>query len=450
MLNRLRLQMTLLYILATTTLIGLMVFGAYWLLDRYFHETTDLALSYRMAQEFRARELPLPDALVRAEEHWYSHAGAQPTATVRSSDDHDDEEEHHKERAPVYTSRSELAPIMVLELDSAGRPVSAAQTGLPIAPDVTAIAAAAATGSDLRTVRTADGTPIRLLTRRLPEQDRRLFLQVGRAIDDQERTLQQLLFGMLALGAAASLIVGAASWYLAGRSLQPAQQAWERQQNFIANASHELRTPLTLMRASAEVAQRSLPDASGDAGELLGDVLAECDHMSRLVDDLLLLSRLDSRRLPLELRSVPIGDLLDDLRRQVGRLAEERAITLDTVPAAGSVRADPMRLRQIILILLDNALRYTPPGGTITLKAAAHPHTMTLAVSDTGPGIAAEHLPRIFERFYRVDSSRTSTTGGSGLGLAIAKGMTEAQGGRIEIASRAGAGTTVTITLPTA
>jgi signal transduction histidine kinase len=123
--------------------------------------------------------------------------------------------------------------------------------------------------------------------------------------------------------------VGAGSWWLAGRSVKPAQQAWDRQQSFVANASHELRTPLTVLRASTEVARRGL-EASDARHTLLGDILQETDYMSRLVDDLLLLSRLDAGRLKLEQQSVALPELLAELTRQMGHVAAERGVSLET------------------------------------------------------------------------------------------------------------------------
>ncbi len=144
----------------------------------------------------------------------------------------------------------------------------------PLVADAEAVAAAQARGSDWRTVRLKNGARVRLLTYHLDVSDGPAVLQVGRTLTDQDRLLNQLLVGLLGLGGIGAVLLGAASWWLAGRSLIPAQQAWERQQAFVANASHELRTPLTLMRASAEVAQRGLPETD-DRRALLGDVLQE-------------------------------------------------------------------------------------------------------------------------------------------------------------------------------
>ncbi|MEP6776548.1 MAG: ATP-binding protein, partial [Chloroflexota bacterium] len=252
-------------------------------------------------------------------------------------------------------------------------------------------------------------------------------------------------------------------WWLAGRSLRPAEQAWSRQQLFVANASHELRAPLTLMRASTEVALRTLPAADTDNRALMDDVLQETDHMTRLVEDLLLLSRLDARRLKLDSKPVPVQEMLSTVQRQVSRVADERGVRLLIGGSEGSeggatgrepvVLGDATRLRQVLLVLLDNALRHTPAGGSITLTSSRHGRYVQICIADTGSGIAAEHIPHLFERFYQADSSRGGTNSegeGSGLGLAIAKGLVEAQHGHISISSQLGQGTQVTISLPSA
>ncbi|MDQ2830284.1 MAG: ATP-binding protein, partial [Chloroflexota bacterium] len=243
-------------------------------------------------------------------------------------------------------------------------------------------------------------------------------------------------------------------WWLAGRSVRPIQQSWERQHSFVANASHELRAPLTLLRASAEVTQRHLPTGDTRGRALLDDVLGECDHMARLVEDLLVLSKLDAGALTLRRERIEVPAFLADTGRRVGPLADARGVDL-TVDAdgGGAVWADPARLRQVVLILLDNALRHTPTGGRVRVEARPQGQVVHLVVVDTGAGIAPAHLPHLFERFYRVDAARgdgRNGDGGSGLGLAIAKALVEAQGGEVHLTSRLGAGTRVEVTLPTA
>jgi len=243
--------------------------------------------------------------------------------------------------------------------------------------------------------------------------------------------------------------VGAGSWWLAGRTLRPAQQAWEKQQTFVANASHELRTPLTLLRASAEVAQRGLDEADKRQA-LLDDILQETDHMSRLVDDLLLLSRLDAGRISMERQTVPLPELISELARKMGRLADERDIHLEIGPSEGAALGDPERVRQVLLILLDNAFHHIHASGTVRLEAHLVGRWVQVTVQDDGSGIPAEHLPHIFERFYRAPARNLQGDGRSGLGLAIAKGLVEAQHGQISISSQLNQGTRVTVNLPAA
>jgi signal transduction histidine kinase len=345
---------------------------------------------------------------------------------------------------------AELAAIFVLPLDTSGHLLFDPNPyAPPLPPDKDALRIALAQGSDLRTIISADGSRVRLLTYRMTRSDGPAALQLGRVLSDQEHVLNELLMVLLILSGVSVMLLGVGSWGLAGRALVPAQEAWERQQSFIASASHELRTPLTLMRASAEVALRSIPESSVDERELLSDVLTEADHMRRLVDDLLTLSRLDSGRLKLERSAVDLRELLGDIQRQVGRISETRMITLALGHVSGVVLADADRLRQVLLILLDNALRYTPNGGKIAISADVRGQMVQIQVADSGGGIPPKHLPHVFERFYRADEAR-GATGNAGLGLPIAKGLIEAQRGKIGIASTLGEGTVVTITLEAA
>lgn len=460
MLRGLRWQLTLLYLLAALALLALIGVGTYQLLSRYFETTTDLALQHKMAEQFRLLGAALPPELAEADRAWHTRRGRPfPSVPVsgedgRNGEDHEREGEERRSDDSLSDSYpqedaydAELAAIFVLPLDARGQVLAVGGSpAAPLAPDAQAGAAALQRGSDWRTVRLADGTRVRLLTYVLPGGTDPAVLQVGRALSDQDRLLHQLLIGLLGLGAVSAVLMGMGSWWLAGRSLRPAQEAWERQQAFVANASHELRTPLTLIRASAEVAQRGLP-AGDERRTLLDDILAECDHMGRLVEDLLLLSRLDAGRLKLERQRVALADLLTEIQRQVGRLADERGIHLVMDGANGAVWGDPTRLRQVLLILLDNALRYTPAGGNIRLAARPQGRYVVVTVTDTGSGIAPEHLPHVFERFYQADSARRSR-GGSGLGLSIAKALIEAQHGQIRLESRPGEGTRVSLLLP--
>lgn len=259
----------------------------------------------------------------------------------------------------------------------------------------------------------------------------------------------QLVLILSVVGLLGAGVVGGGSWWLAGRAIQPAQQAWQRQQLFVSNASHELRTPLALIRASAEAALRRLPPEPHRVHELLHDLIQECDHTTTLVQDLLLLSRLDAGHMVLTQEVLAVHDVLETVARHVTPLAEAHGIQITLQPTTGTICGDATRLHQVLLIVLDNALRYTPPGGQIRLAAMpSGAGQIALCVTDTGTGIAPADLPHIFERFYRSTHARTQA-GGNGLGLTIAQSLVTAMHGQISVTSQLGQGTTVTIRMPT-
>ncbi len=222
--------------------------------------------------------------------------------------------------------------------------------------------------------------------------------------------------------------------------------SYDAQRRFAADASHELRTPLTTIRANLDLLRREPPIATEDRREVLADLAGETERLSRLVGDLLTLARSDAGR-PLRREPIPLHPLLERLVRRFATTQPGRAIDLEVAPDAAAL-GDPDALTQVLVILLDNALKFTPPEGTVRVAVTGGSESVTLAVRDTGVGIKPEALPHIFERFYQGDSARAST--GTGLGLAIAKALVTGQGGTIAVESRPGQGTTVTVTLPRA
>ncbi len=233
------------------------------------------------------------------------------------------------------------------------------------------------------------------------------------------------------------------------------ESAFNRQKRFVSDVSHELRTPITALNGGIEMlllgADAGDPEASR---RLLRGMYAETDRMRHLVEDLLTLTRVDEGHLDLRKQPIDMAQLLRDVGESGERLTRDHIITYDVRPDVPPVLGDPERLKQVLLNLLENAAKYTPPGGRITLAARPDgPNRVALDVRDTGSGIPADALPHVFERFYRADPSRTrnpNKAGGSGLGLAIAKSLIEAQGGAISIASTVGEGTTVTVHVPAA
>jgi two-component system, OmpR family, sensor histidine kinase CiaH len=296
-------------------------------------------------------------------------------------------------------------------------------------------------GSDMRTV-AAPGGHLRILSQRLSPT---FVLQIARSLEPEEEALDHLLAVLLLGGGAAIVVATIGGWFLAGKALTPVQQAFERQNVFVADASHELRTPLAVIRANAEFLQEREP-----ASEEAAEIVSETDRLSTLVDSLLAVARGD-RNGGVAYDELDLGAVVEGSAASMRALAAERGIALD-VSAAPELRVKGSReqLRQLVVILVDNALRYTHEGGRVEVDVARRDGSAVMAVTDTGIGIPAEALQHVFERFYRADDARTRESGGAGLGLAIAEKLVDEHGGRIAAESTPGEGSTFTVTLPLA
>ena len=217
--------------------------------------------------------------------------------------------------------------------------------------------------------------------------------------------------------------------------------------DFLADVSHELRTPLTVIRGNAEV---GLQLGGGWAhADLLEEIVEESGTMSRMVEGLLFLARSDSDSFPFSMKTVPVPWLLEALERRAQALTREQNASLQiALGGEGRVRCDVERIEQAVLALVDNAVKYGPPGEQVTLSSSTRPGELLVEVADRGPGIPPEELPRIFERFYRCENS--SGESGSGLGLPIAEAIVKRHGGRMQAESRVGEGTRMSLHLPLA
>jgi signal transduction histidine kinase len=274
---------------------------------------------------------------------------------------------------------------------------------------------------------------------------------IGENVNAQETALSLLLILLLSLGGAALVGAGVGGLFLSNRALAPARLAWNNQQRFIADAAHELRTPLTLLRADAEVLLRGRKRLVEEDAELLDDIVAETNYMSTIATNLLTLARLDTGTLHREHEVINLAELSQEAVQRVQALADQRNITMQ-VEHAGDlyVIGDPVLLEQAVLSLLDNSIKYNREGGHVTVRTTAKDEQVLLEVSDTGIGIAAEHLPHMGERFYRVDKARSREAGGTGLGLSIARGIAVAHHGTLLLSSIPEQGTTVTLAIPQA
>jgi heavy metal sensor kinase len=358
--------------------------------------------------------------------------------------------------------------------------------------------------ADLQTVETNDDEFWRVLTTPILQAGQQtMVVQIARSEVESETALRELLL-LLLIGIPATLVLAIAiGLFLAGRALDPIDRitrtaaqieagdlsrrlhlpqrrdevgrlaatfdamldrleaSFARQRRFTADASHELRTPLAIMISQADVALERARSAE-EYREVLDGILGDARRMSQLLGDLLTLARADDGKLDLGREPLDLDELAEDVVATMTPLADDRGICLDVRLAEhAAVDADQTRLTQLLVNLVDNALKYTPAGGSVMVVVDRVDGDAILRVADTGVGIAASHLPRIFERFYRVDASRArsmastdggagaSTDGGAGLGLAICRWIVEAHGGTIEVESKVGKGTTFTVRLPT-
>lgn len=226
------------------------------------------------------------------------------------------------------------------------------------------------------------------------------------------------------------------------------EQSFDAMRQFTADASHELRTPLTAIRTEAEVALRAARSPE-QYERVLASVIEEVERMTKLADNLLLLSREDARATPMMRRPLALDELVRAVAEDMTAVARQAGVTLTIAElAAATIEGDADRLRQVFFNLLDNAINYTPTEGSVTVRGRLGDGWVAVEVADTGIGIPREHLPRIFDRFYRVDKSRSRDLGGVGLGLSISKALVESHQGQIEVESTPGKGSTFRVILP--
>ncbi len=278
--------------------------------------------------------------------------------------------------------------------------------------------------------------------------------QSRRAVSD---TVERLIFVLALTGLGALLLAAAGGLYMSRRAMRPVGEAFGRQRTFIADASHELKTPLTLIRADAEVLSRGLedPDKASDNRELVDDLLGETDRMAAVLSDLLLLARLDADKVSVSREPFDLALLLSETSERFAAraVAEGKNLEVNHSGEKLPARGDAERTGQILGALLDNALRFTPSEGTITVEGRLAGGRVEASVTDTGPGIPPESLDRVFERFYRADEysaarTRGSSGGGTGLGLSIARDLARAQGGELVAENAEERGARFTLTLP--
>ncbi|TLY22880.1 MAG: heavy metal sensor histidine kinase [Nitrospirae bacterium] len=360
---------------------------------------------------------------------------------------------------------------------------------IPLSP--TALAAALNGQATFESARFQDGSTFRLLSVPIRENGVLVnIVQVGTSLRPVEEMLHRLVLVLLVLAPIALAVALGGGWFLADRALRPVEaitQAAQRiaagdltqrlaapstsdeigrlaatfndmiarletsfrqMRQFSADASHELRTPLTVIKGEAELALRRTRPAE-DYKLVLESTLEEIDRMTQIVDELLFLSRTDLGEVVIERLPVRLDALVEDIRRQTGVLGQEQGVqvTVGSVDPA-TVLGDELRLRELLLNLVDNAVKYSRPGGKVEIALLREGAAARLSVTDQGIGMTPEEMGRIFDRFYRTDAARAHAKKGTGLGLSICKWIAEAHHGRIEVQSHVGEGSRFTVVLP--
>jgi heavy metal sensor kinase len=315
-------------------------------------------------------------------------------------------------------------------------------------------------------------------------------LVVATSLAPAQRAIRHLVAALLLAGALGIVLAAGSGWWLARRALQPVarmtkeagligasgshteriqvpkaadelgrlaetlngmlarlEHAVTQQRRFVTDVSHELRTPLTVMCSEIDVSLAS-DTLSGDARTVLESTREEAERMAGILENLLTLARIDEDKHHLIRRPCDLREIAGTTVRELGPLAAQRSVAIRLNGNKSPVEADPERLGQVVRNLLDNAIRYSPPGGTVTVEVASHHEQAELVVLDEGPGIEPPELKHVFERFYRGKPARPPTTAGSGLGLAICREIAEAHGGHMSATSAAGEGSTFRLTLP--
>ncbi len=360
---------------------------------------------------------------------------------------------------------------------------------IPLTPTV--LTAALEGRTTFESVRYPDGPPLRLVSVPIMSNGTLInIVRVGTSLRPVEETLDWLLLVLLLTMPVGMIVALAGGWFLAGRALRPVESitqaagriaggdlsqrlsvpqstdeigrlaatfndmiarldaSFRQVRQFGTDASHELRTPLTVLKGETELALRR-PRSAEDYRLVLESGLEEIDRMTRIVDELLFLSRADLGEVKLESLPVRLDGLLEDIHRQASLLGQEAnvQVSLGSTEAC-TVQGDELRLRELLLNLVDNGIKYSRPSGTVELELTCDRQAARVTVRDQGIGIEPEALSRIFDRFYRTDAARAHAKMGTGLGLAICRWIADAHGGRIDVQSTPGHGSLFSLVLP--
>lgn len=266
---------------------------------------------------------------------------------------------------------------------------------------------------------------------------------------DLQAIKQRVIFFLLLINGMILVVSGGAGYFLAGKTLEPIEEAMEEQKRFVADASHELRTPLTALKVSTEVALRDKELSTKEARKALKSNLEDVDSLQALTDNLLSLAQYEKGDNDFVFEQVNLAEIIENAHKKILPLAKKKYITIEIGAVGAIIEADKTSLEKMMLIFLDNAVKYTPKKGQAIVTANQDNKHVFIQIKDTGTGIDQKDIHHIFDRFYRVDQSRSkSKIPGFGLGLSMAKKIIDLHKGSIDVSSILDQGTTFTIRLP--
>ncbi len=421
--------------------IGALTYGA---LRRSLRQEVDQALEERLAVALSG-SLSVDSSILGATPDVVQEGDED--EDEESEDDEDDDDEEHERDREIVSSGDTILILIGPDGQVAENPRDVTLPGVPVSASVEE---ALSGRVDARSITLAGGEQMRVMSAPIV-QDGQITgaIQALRSLSEHEEQLE-IVRNMTILGVALGIVIaGPAGYFLSRRAMVPINAAFSRQRAFVADASHEIRTPLTLIRANAEYARRKPVQPVSDVLPSLDNIVREVDHMSNLVNDLLTLARLDAGKLELDLTREDLATVVESAVESMRPLASAAGVNL-TIDDGKEALAlvDRVRIEQVARILLDNAIRHTPPDGQVTACVTVEGSWRVVQVRDTGSGIAADELPYVFDRFSRQDAARDREHGGTGLGLAIARGLVEEHQGTTTISSQPGEGTLVTVRLP--
>ncbi|WP_407311689.1 sensor histidine kinase [Desulfosporosinus sp. SB140] len=283
---------------------------------------------------------------------------------------------------------------------------------------------------------------------KVPQKQQGILI-VAVSLDREFMVLKFLLAALFITGVICLALAFYSSLYLANKALIPIRKSWQRQKDFVADASHELRTPLAVIQTNLELVMGNPKETVEEQEEWLKNIKIEVSHMTRLVEDLLFLARVDSEQQLLEKTNFSLDRTINRVIKPLIPMAKAKGIELAlNIESDVDVNGDEKRISQLILILVDNAIKHTPTNGQVTISMRSISNAVEILVSDTGEGIEEQHLDKIFERFYRIDKARAKSIEGTGLGLSIANWIVKSHNATIEVSSIPGKETSFTIQLP--